>query len=69
MAADEIIITSPLQTESVLAGLFGEQAPRVFIYSGNQTVAGNVTSQCKSWTSPCPEYWVGKHLSNRRYPF
>ncbi|XP_066480549.1 phosphatidylinositol-glycan-specific phospholipase D [Tiliqua scincoides] len=55
---DEIIMTSPLQTEGIMAGMSGEQVARVYIYSGNQTVSGNVTDQCKSWTSPCPEDWA-----------
>ncbi|XP_015270212.1 PREDICTED: phosphatidylinositol-glycan-specific phospholipase D [Gekko japonicus] len=55
---DEIVITSPLQTEGIMAGMFGRHAERVYIYSGNQTTSGNVTEHCKSWTSPCPEDWA-----------
>uniref|UniRef100_A0A8C8RK79 Phosphatidylinositol-glycan-specific phospholipase D n=1 Tax=Pelusios castaneus TaxID=367368 RepID=A0A8C8RK79_9SAUR len=52
---DEIIVTSPLRTEDITSILFGGEAGRVYIYSGNQTVSGPVTDNCKSWISPCPE--------------
>ncbi|XP_054840693.1 phosphatidylinositol-glycan-specific phospholipase D isoform X2 [Eublepharis macularius] len=55
---DEIIVTSPLRTEDLMAGMFERHAERVYIYSGNQTTLGNVTDHCQSWTSPCPEDWA-----------
>ncbi|XP_073187979.1 phosphatidylinositol-glycan-specific phospholipase D isoform X3 [Lepidochelys kempii] len=55
---DEIIVTSPLRTEDITSVLFGGEAGRVYIYNGNQTTSGNVTDNCKSWISPCPEDWA-----------
>nr|XP_034982302.1 phosphatidylinositol-glycan-specific phospholipase D isoform X3 [Zootoca vivipara] len=55
---DEIIVTSPLRAKDIIAGLFGGDAARVYIFSGNQTTSGHVTGNCKSWTSPCPEDWA-----------
>ncbi|XP_053914138.1 phosphatidylinositol-glycan-specific phospholipase D isoform X2 [Cuculus canorus] len=55
---DEMIVTSPLRTNSFTTILFGGAAGRVYIYNGKQASSGNVTGQCKSWISPCPEDWA-----------
>ncbi|KAJ7338576.1 hypothetical protein JRQ81_012478 [Phrynocephalus forsythii] len=55
---DEIIITAPLRSKDIMAGIFGGEAARVYIFSGNQTTSGDVTDHCKAWTSPCPEEWA-----------
>uniref|UniRef100_A0A8B9RYS6 Phosphatidylinositol-glycan-specific phospholipase D n=1 Tax=Accipiter nisus TaxID=211598 RepID=A0A8B9RYS6_9AVES len=55
---DEMIVTSPLRTNSITTILFGGAAGRVYIYNGKQASSGNVTGHCKSWISPCPEDWA-----------
>ncbi|XP_069709193.1 phosphatidylinositol-glycan-specific phospholipase D isoform X2 [Phaenicophaeus curvirostris] len=55
---DELIVTSPLRTNSFTTILFGGAAGCVYIYNGKQASSGNVTGQCKSWISPCPEDWA-----------
>ncbi|XP_020637215.3 phosphatidylinositol-glycan-specific phospholipase D [Pogona vitticeps] len=55
---DEIIVTASLRSKDITAGIFGGEAARVYIFSGNQTTLGTVTDNCKSWTSPCPEEWA-----------
>ncbi|KAH0617887.1 hypothetical protein JD844_016587 [Phrynosoma platyrhinos] len=55
---DEIIVTSPLRSKDIMAGVFEGEDARIYIYSGNQTTSGNVTNHCKSWISPCPEDWA-----------
>ncbi|XP_042317562.1 phosphatidylinositol-glycan-specific phospholipase D isoform X2 [Sceloporus undulatus] len=55
---DEIIVTSPLRSKDIVAGMFEGEAAHIYIYSGNQTTSGNVTNHCKSWISPCPEDWA-----------
>ncbi|KAM9303178.1 phosphatidylinositol-glycan-specific phospholipase D [Morus bassanus] len=55
---DEMIVTSPLRTNSITAILFGGAAGRVYVYNGKQASSGNVTGHCKSWISPCPEDWA-----------
>ncbi|KAF4798254.1 phosphatidylinositol-glycan-specific phospholipase D isoform X1 [Turdus rufiventris] len=55
---DEMIVASPLRTNSVTSILSGGAAGRVYIYNGRQTSSGNVTDHCTSWTSPCPEDWA-----------
>ncbi|XP_032545506.1 phosphatidylinositol-glycan-specific phospholipase D isoform X3 [Chiroxiphia lanceolata] len=54
---DEMIVTSPLRTNSISSILFGGAAGRVYIYNGKQASSGNVTGHCRSWISPCPEDW------------
>lgn len=58
-----MIVTSPLRTNDITTVLLGGTAGRVYIYNGNQSSSGNVTDQCKSWISPCPEDWVRKNNS------
>ncbi|XP_027589934.2 phosphatidylinositol-glycan-specific phospholipase D isoform X1 [Pipra filicauda] len=55
---DEMIVTSPLRTNSISSILFGGAAGRVYIYNGKQASSGNVTGHCRSWISPCPEDWA-----------
>ncbi|KFV50342.1 Phosphatidylinositol-glycan-specific phospholipase D [Gavia stellata] len=55
---DEMIVTSPLRTNSITTILFGGAAGRVYIYNGKQASSGNVTGHCESWISPCPEDWA-----------
>uniref|UniRef100_A0A7N4V6H2 Glycosylphosphatidylinositol specific phospholipase D1 n=2 Tax=Sarcophilus harrisii TaxID=9305 RepID=A0A7N4V6H2_SARHA len=52
---DEIIISAPLRTGDLTAGLLGGEDGRVYIYNGKEAPLGDVTSKCKSWISPCPE--------------
>ncbi|RMC16245.1 hypothetical protein DUI87_08460 [Hirundo rustica rustica] len=55
---DEMIVASPLRSNSVTSILSGGAAGRVYIYNGRQASSGNVTGHCTSWTSPCPEDWA-----------
>ncbi|XP_060630887.2 phosphatidylinositol-glycan-specific phospholipase D isoform X2 [Anolis sagrei] len=55
---DEIIVTSPLRSKDIVAGVLEGESARIYIYSGNQTISGKVTNKCKSWTTPCPEDWA-----------
>uniref|UniRef100_A0A8D0GVE1 Phosphatidylinositol-glycan-specific phospholipase D n=1 Tax=Sphenodon punctatus TaxID=8508 RepID=A0A8D0GVE1_SPHPU len=55
---DEVVVASPLRTEDITSVLYGAQAGRIYIYNGNQSISGEVTNNCKSWMSPCPEDWA-----------
>ncbi|XP_069469728.1 phosphatidylinositol-glycan-specific phospholipase D [Ambystoma mexicanum] len=52
---DEVIVSSPLRSVDLTSLLFGVEAGRVYIYNGNSILTGQMTDDCKSWISPCPE--------------
>nr|XP_014353713.1 PREDICTED: phosphatidylinositol-glycan-specific phospholipase D isoform X2 [Latimeria chalumnae] len=54
---DELIVTSPLRVDELITGMFGGEDGRVYIFSGKGLPEGQVTDNCQSWKSPCPETW------------
>lgn len=48
-------MAAPLRITDMTSGLLGGEDGRVYIYNGKHTTLGDMTGQCKSWLTPCPE--------------